>query len=100
MRKTAFHLSTASLLDMPAARADFSRMTTPIRIDARWDDEAHVWIATSGDAPGLVVEAPSWQSMIDEVRSVLPDLLELDAKGVREISLTFKAETHLALAAG
>jgi hypothetical protein len=30
----------------------------------------------------------------------LPDLLELDVKGVREVSLTFKAETHLALAAG
>ncbi len=74
-------------------------MTTPIQIDARWDDEVHVWIATSVDAPGLVVEAASWQSMIDEVRAVLPDLLELDATGVREVSLTFKAETHLALAA-
>ncbi|MGD9659169.1 MAG: DUF1902 domain-containing protein, partial [Methylocystis sp.] len=42
-------------------------MTAPIKIDARWDDEAHVWIATSSDAPGLVVEAPSWQLMIDEV---------------------------------
>ena len=78
----------------------FLRMTTPIQIDARWDDEAHVWIATSHDAPGLVVEAPSWQSMIDEVRSVLPDLLELDGKSVRDVSLTFKAETHLGLAAG
>ncbi|MDP3552679.1 DUF1902 domain-containing protein [Methylocystis sp.] len=75
-------------------------MTEPIQIDARWDDEAHVWIATSGDAPGLVVEAASWQSMIDEVRAILPDLLELDATGVREVSLTFKAETHLGLAAG
>jgi hypothetical protein len=75
-------------------------MTTPIQIDARWDDEAHVWIATSRDTPGLVVEAPSWQSMIDEVRSVLPDLLDLNGKSVRDASLTFKAETHLALAAG
>ncbi|MEF3366413.1 DUF1902 domain-containing protein [Methylocystis sp. 9N] len=75
-------------------------MTTPIHIDARWDDEAHVWIATSTDAPGLVVEADSWRSMIDEVRAVLPDLLELDAAHARDVSLTFKAETHLALAAG
>ncbi|MGZ9116400.1 MAG: DUF1902 domain-containing protein [Methylocystis sp.] len=57
-------------------------MTEPIQIDARWDDEAHVWIATSGDAPGLVVEAASWQSMIDEVRAILPELLELDANFV------------------
>jgi hypothetical protein len=60
----------------------------------------HVWIATSRDAPGLVVEAASWRSMIDEVRAVLPDLLELDATGLQEVSLSFKAETHLALAAG
>ncbi|CCJ08259.1 Conserved hypothetical protein [Methylocystis sp. SC2] len=82
------------------APTDFSRMTTPIQIDARWDDDVHVWIATSRDAPGLVVEAASWQSMIDEVRAVLPELLELDAAGLREVSLSFKAETHLALAAG
>ncbi len=85
---------------MGPAPTEFSLMTKPIQIDARWDDEAHVWIATSGDAPGLVVEAPSWQTMIDEVRSVLPDLLELDATRARDVSLTFKAETHLALAAG
>ncbi len=89
-----------SLLDKAPAQADFSFMITPIQIDARWDDDAHVWIATSDDAPGLVVEAESWQSMIDEVRAVLPELLELDAVGTRDVSLTFKAETHLALAAG
>lgn len=75
-------------------------MIEPIQIDARWDDEAHVWIATSSDAPGLVVEAEFWQSMIDEVRALLPDLLDIDGAAVRDISLTFKAETHLALATG
>lgn len=66
-----------SLLDKAPGPPDFSPMTTSIQIDARWDDDAHVWIATSADAPGLVVEAQSWRAMIDEVRAVLPDLLEL-----------------------
>ena len=52
-------------------------MTRSFTIDARWDDEARVWIATSGDVPGLVVEADTWPDMISEVRLVLPDLLEL-----------------------
>ncbi len=69
-------------------------MTTPIQIDAQWDDEAHVWIATSVDAPGLVVEAGSWQAMIDEVRAVLPELLSLNKKADGDLSLTFRAETH------
>jgi hypothetical protein len=75
-------------------------MRRDYKIDAQWDDEARVWIATSFDAPGLVVEAPSWAKMIEEVRLTLPDLLELSEDATRQISLTFKAETHLNLAAG
>jgi Domain of unknown function (DUF1902) len=57
-------------------------MSRLITIDARWDAEASVWIATSDDVPGLVVEADTWPTMIEEVRLVLPDLLELSGKGI------------------
>lgn len=74
-------------------------MTRSITIQARWDDEAGVWIATSQDAPGLVVEAETWGAMIEEVRLVLPDLLDLAEQGEDgRLSLTFKAEEHLDLA--
>jgi len=75
-------------------------MPKEIPIDALWDDAARVWVATSTDAPGLVVEAESWAEMIAEVRLVLPDLMDIDDTAAREVSLTFKAETHLSLAAG
>ena len=52
-------------------------MIRDIAIDARRDGEASVWIASSQDIPGLVVEADTWPSMIEEVQFVLPDLLEL-----------------------
>ncbi|MGA9601043.1 MAG: hypothetical protein WBS22_12480 [Methylocystis sp.] len=42
----------------------------------------------------------SWAQMIEEVRLALPDLLELEERATRQISLTFKAETHLDPAAG
>jgi hypothetical protein len=74
-------------------------MAKPVQVDAEWDDEARVWIATSDDAPGLVVEAETWQSMIDEVRAVLPDLLKSNEGFVGDIALVFRAETRLALAA-
>ena len=73
-------------------------MSRDISIQARWDSEAAVWIATSDDVPGLVVEAESWPSMIEEVRLVLPDLLELSGQANEKLSLTFKAEEHLDLA--
>ncbi len=73
-------------------------MSRDINIQARWDGEASVWIATSTDVPGLVVEADSWPGMIDEVRLVLPDLMELSGQPHQQLSLTFKAEEHLDLA--
>ena len=73
-------------------------MTRDIAIQARWDGEASVWIATSGDVPGLVVEADSWPGMIEEVRLVLPELMEVTGQENKDISLTFKAEEHLDLA--
>jgi hypothetical protein len=52
-------------------------MVRGVSIDTHWDADAQVWLATSADVPGLVVEAPTWPAMVEEVRLVLPDLLEL-----------------------
>jgi hypothetical protein len=73
-------------------------MSRSISIDARWDPEAGVWIAASDDVPGLVVEADGWPSMIEEVRLVLPDLLELSGEKPDNLSLTFRAEEHFEVA--
>jgi Domain of unknown function (DUF1902) len=72
-------------------------MTRSLTIDARFDPEAGVWLATSADLPGLIVEADTWPAMIDEVRLVIPDLLELSGQSADKLSLTFKAEEHLDL---
>jgi hypothetical protein len=73
-------------------------MSRDIEIRARWESDAGVWIATSEDVPGLVVEADTWPRMIEEVRLVLPDLLEVSGESHQDLSLTFKAEEHLDLA--
>ena len=73
-------------------------MTRSITIDARWDGEANVWIATSNDVGGLVVEADTWPAMIEEVRLVLPELIELSGEKADNLSLTFRAEEHLDVA--
>jgi hypothetical protein len=85
-------------IDRRTEASDVLGMAQDITIDARWDAEAAVWIATSKDVPGLVVEADTWRSMIDEVRLVLPELLELNGLARDSLSLTFKAEEHLDLA--
>jgi Domain of unknown function (DUF1902) len=47
-----------------------------IVIDARWDSEAGVWIATGQNIHGLVVEADTWPRLIEEIQLIVPDLLE------------------------
>lgn len=73
-------------------------MSRSIAIKARWDGEASVWIATSDDVRGLVAEADTWPAMIEEVRLILPDLLELLGQSAEKLSLTFLAEEHVDLA--
>jgi hypothetical protein len=73
-------------------------MNRDISIQARWDGEASVWIATSKDVPGLVIEADTWSGMIDEVRLTLPELLQARGERHDDLSLTFKAEEHLDVA--
>lgn len=73
-------------------------MNRSITIAARWDGEAAVWIATSNDVPGLVVEAEHWDDMISEVRLAFPELLGLSGESDTQVSLTFRAEEHLDLA--
>ena len=50
------------------------------RIDIIWDDEALVWVATSEDVPGLVLESGSVDGLIERVKIAAPKLLELNHK--------------------
>ncbi len=49
-----------------------------LEIRAEWDDEAQVWVATSDDVPGLVTEAPSIEALVDRLRAIIPELMELN----------------------
>ena len=44
----------------------------------QWDPEAAVWIATSDDIIGLVLESGSVDALIERVRCAVPELLELN----------------------
>jgi hypothetical protein len=50
------------------------------RIKMLWDNEASVWIATSDDVPGLILESGSFDALIERVRFAIPELLELNSR--------------------
>jgi len=45
-------------------------------IKINWDNEAGVWIATSDDVRGLVLESGSIDALMERVRYAVPDLLQ------------------------
>jgi hypothetical protein len=44
-------------------------------VNAEWDEDARVWVATSEDIPGLVTEADSLEDLGRKVRDLVPELL-------------------------
>ena len=48
------------------------------RVKMQWDNEASVWIATSQDVPGLVLESETYDVLLEKVRLAIPELIELN----------------------
>lgn len=59
-----------------------------------WDAEASVWIATSNDIPGLVLESSSFDALMERTRFAVPELLSLNTFEPQPFSLTFLSECH------
>ena len=57
-----------------------------------WDEEASVWVATSDDIPGLVLESGSLDALIERVRFAAPELLILNGIVQLEYPVRFKSE--------
>jgi predicted RNase H-like HicB family nuclease len=45
-------------------------------VQADWDPEASVWVATSDDVPGLATEAETIEALTQRLRAMIPELLE------------------------
>ena len=64
-------------------------------VNLTWDGDAAVWMATSEDIKGLVLESGSADALIERVRFAVPELLELNGAASNEkISICFRSERH------
>lgn len=46
-----------------------------IHVEAFWDEEAHVWVASSNDVPGLITEADTMEQLMQKLKTLIPELL-------------------------
>jgi Domain of unknown function (DUF1902) len=53
-----------------------ARMESAVyQVDAVWDEDTAVWVATSEDVPGLATEATTIELLSQKLRDMIPDLL-------------------------
>lgn len=64
-------------------------MVSEYKITFTWDDEACVWIATSDDIYGLVLEHSSLDKLVEHVRQAVPELLSLEGIICKDIFLDY-----------
>ena len=62
-----------------------------------WDEEASVWIAENDDIP-IALESCSLDTLIKRVRIATPELLELNGKDNKNITLHFEMECQTMVA--
>ena len=69
--------------------------TKQITVNAEWDPEAKVWVATSDDVPGLVTEAETVEALTEKLSVMIPELLEANGTlvggAVREVPINLIA---------
>lgn len=69
--------------------------TKQITVNAEWEPEAKVWVATSDDVPGLTTEANTIEALADKLSIMIPELLEANGilvdSAVREMPINLIA---------
>ena len=68
-------------------------MNQPYYVHANWDKEAGVWVATSDDVPGLATEADTTEALVAKLKTLIPELLELNQQ-TPSLPITFELLTR------
>ena len=57
-----------------------------------WDEETDRWYTKTDDVPGMSLESGSLDALIEKVRLIAPDMLEINCQYLGPIHFTFVAE--------
>ena len=67
-----------SLLKREVPKREVSMVQAVYQVDALWDNDTNVWVATSDNVPGLATEAETLEALSQKLRDMVPDLLRLN----------------------
>ena len=63
-------------------------------VQAVWDNEARVWVASSDDVPGLITEAETVEALLEKLRTLVPELLEVNGVLCRVENADIPVQLH------
>ena len=64
-----------------------------VKVRAEWDEEARVWVAESTNLPGLVTKAETVETLLDKLRTMIPELLTYSP----DLAAGFRSEIQMTL---
>ena len=79
MIKSVYNLPRGDIVDSPPCYI----------IKTAWDNEARTWIAVSDDIP-LATESDSYETLLERVKSIAPEIIELNYGFTSPVNLLFK----------
>ena len=62
------------------------------KINFLWDNDVSVWVATSDDIPGLVLESGSFDALVEKVKYAAMELLEVNKQEMNNLKLSYYVE--------
>jgi predicted RNase H-like HicB family nuclease len=68
--------------------------TDTYHVQADWDPETGVWVATSEDVPGLATEAETIEALTEKLRVMVPELLEANQMLPSNSAISFELTSH------
>jgi len=74
------HPGFSAMPPLPFSCYPDSMESNTYHVQADWDPEAGVWVATSVDVPGLATEAETIEGLTNRLRTIIPELLEANGR--------------------
>ncbi len=71
------------------------KKSKPLIVNATWDDEAKVWVATSNDVSGLVTEAENMDALVKKLKVIIPELLDANGFPDGDDKILFQLNSEL-----
>ena len=87
-------MPVSGLLEMERCYTEREMKVDTYHVQADWDPEAGVWVATSEDVPGLATEADTIEALTDKLRVMVPELLEANQVLAADSAISFELTSH------